>query len=90
MIGPGRNTAPVSVVAGVAVGADAVGVVRTRDPPGACAIACDVVAAARVHRGSATAAASVSRPTAAMAGRRRRIIVDGLVSHGHTTLTSAP
>src|ERR1700722_18958956 len=73
MIGPGRNTAPVSVLAGEAVGADGVEVAAGDDPPVVCATACELLPSARVHSGSATAAASVNRPTAAMAGRRRRI-----------------
>ena len=44
MIGPGRNTAPASVLAGEAVGADGVGVAAGVDPPVICATACEVVA----------------------------------------------
>ena len=49
MIGPGRNTAPASVLAGEAVGADAVGVGASVDPPGICATCVDVLPSAKVH-----------------------------------------
>ena len=40
-----------SVLAGEAVGADGVGVAAGADPPVVCATACELLPAARVHRG---------------------------------------